>query len=67
MAKKQFGELKQGDKIVIFGDVLVVKKIELSEKGVKQGRTKARVEAENEKTGEEKVIIRLAKEEVEVK
>jgi translation elongation factor P/translation initiation factor 5A len=65
--KKQFGELKEGDKITIFGETFIVKKVELSERGVKQGRTKARVEAQNEKTGEEKVIIRLAREEVEVK
>jgi len=67
MAKKQFSELKEGDKIVVFGETLLVKKVELSEKGVKQGRTKCRVEALNEKTGEEKVIIRLAEEEVEIK
>ena len=66
MTKKQFGELKQGDKILVFSETLTVKKVELSEKGVKQGRTKARIEAVNDK-GEEKVIIRLAKEQVEVK
>jgi len=64
--KKQFGELKAGDKILIFGELLELKKIELSEKGVKQGRTKCRVEAVNEK-GELKIIIRLANEQVEVK
>tara|TARA_Y100000310_G_C20671313_1_gene810465 strand:- start:810 stop:1010 length:201 start_codon:yes stop_codon:yes gene_type:complete len=65
MTKKQYGELQQGDKISVFGQIFVVKKIELSEKGVKQGRTKARVEAVNEE-GQKKIIIRLAKEEVEV-
>jgi len=65
MPKKQFGELKPGDKIRVFGDVLEVKKVELSEKGVKQGRTKCRVEAANEK-GELKVIIRLANEQAEL-
>ena len=64
--KKQVGELKAGDKILVFGELLEVKKVELSEKGVKQGRTKARIEAINEK-GELKVIIRLANEQVEVK
>jgi len=63
--KKQFGELKVEEKIKVFGELLEVKKIELSEKGVKQGRTKCRVEAENEK-GEIKVIIRLTNEQVEV-
>jgi len=67
MTKKQFAELKQGDKITVFGETFIIKKIELSEPGVKQGRTKCRVEAENEKTGETKIIVRLAKEYAEVK
>lgn len=67
MAKKKFSELKEGDKIIVFGDTLVVKKIEVSEKGIKKGRVKCRVEAENQQTGEKKIIIRLAGEEVEVK
>ena len=66
MAKKQAGELKIGDKITVYGDTLTVKKIDFSEKGIKQGRTKVRIEAEN-KAGEPKVIIRLANEQVEVK
>lgn len=65
MAKKQYGEIKVGEKIIVFGEKLNVKKIDLSEKGIKQGRTKCRVEAENEK-GEQKIIIRLANELVEV-
>jgi len=65
MVKKQFGELKPGDKIRIFGELLEIKKVELSEKGVKQGRTKCRVEAENDK-GEQKIIIRLANEQAEL-
>ena len=67
MAKKQIAELKVGDKIVLFGEVFKIKKIEFSEKGIKQGRTKARIEAENEKTKETKIIIRLANEQIEVK
>jgi len=66
MARKQFGELKAGDKIKVFNELLEVKKVEISEKGVKQGRVKARIEAENEK-GELKIIIRLANEQIEVK
>jgi len=62
MAKKKFSELKQGDKILVYGDFFIIKKIEFSEKGIKQGRSKCRIEAENEKTGEKKVIIRLADE-----
>jgi translation elongation factor P/translation initiation factor 5A len=64
--KKQFGELKAGDKILVFGDLLEIKKIELSEKGIKQGRTKCRIEATNQK-GELKIIIRLANEQAEIK
>lgn len=66
MGKKKYGELKEGDKLVVFNETLIVKKVELSEKGVKQGRIKARIEAVNE-AGETKSIIRLANEEVEVK
>ena len=63
--KKQFGKLEPGDKIVMFNQIFVVQKVEVSEKGMKQGRTKARVEVKSQQ-GEEKVIIRLAKEQVEV-
>ena len=65
MAKKAYSELKAGDKIIVFGEVLLIKKIEFSGKGVKQGRAKCRVEAEN-KSGEQKIIIRLASEQAEV-
>jgi translation elongation factor P/translation initiation factor 5A len=67
MATKKYSDLKKGDKIVLFGEDFIVRDIELSKKGVKQGRRKCRVEAENEKTGENKIIIRLAKESVKVK
>ncbi len=66
MVRKQFGELNKGDKIVMFGKTLVVENVEVSEKGVKQGRTKARIEAIDEQ-GEKKTVIRLAKQPVEVK
>ncbi|MFH1500728.1 MAG: hypothetical protein ABIE22_02165 [archaeon] len=62
MNKKQFKEIKTGDKIILFGDTLIVNQIEFSEKGLKQGKAKCRVSAKNEKTGEEKVIIRLVTE-----
>ncbi len=67
MATKKYSDLKKGDKIILFGEDFTVRNIELSKKGVKQGRRKCRVEAENEKTGEKKIIIRLAKEPVQVK
>jgi len=66
MAKKPYSDLKEGDKITVFGETLTIKKIEFSGQGVKKGRSKCRVEAENEKTKEQKVIIRLANEQVEV-
>jgi translation elongation factor P/translation initiation factor 5A len=67
MGTKKYEDLKQGDKIILFEDIFMVKNIELSKVGVKQGRRKCRVEAENEKTGEKKIIIRLAKEPVKIK
>jgi len=62
---KKYSELKEGERINIFGETLVVEKIEKSGAGVKQGREKVRVEAKNDK-GEEKVIIRLGNEAVNV-
>jgi len=66
MAKKQFKDIKQGDKIISYGEKFVVKKIEFSGQGLKKGRPKCRIEAQNEKTGETKVIIRLVDEYTEV-
>jgi len=63
--KKQYKDLKEKDKIQIFGDTLTIKKIDFSEKGIKQGRVKCRIEAISEEK-EEKIIIRLADEYVEV-
>lgn len=65
MAKKQVKDLKEGDKIISFNQKFIIKKIEFSEKGVKQGRAKSRIEVENEQTGEQKVIIKLAEESVD--
>jgi len=63
--KKKYKDIKKEDKIQVFGDVLTIKKIDFSEKGIKQGRVKCRIEAIDE-AGEEKIIIRLADEYVEV-
>ena len=65
MVKKKYFELKVGDKIISFGEHLVIKKMEFSGQGIKQGRSKVRVEAANSK-GEVKVIIRLSGDLVEV-
>lgn len=59
--KKKFYELKQGEKIVVFGEPCVIKKMEFSGQGIKQGRAKCRIEAENGKK-EKKVIVRLSDE-----
>jgi translation elongation factor P/translation initiation factor 5A len=59
MVKKKYFELKVGDKIISFGEHLTIRKMEFSGQGIKQGRSKVRVEAENNK-GEIKIIIRLS-------
>jgi len=64
--KKKCSELKQGDVILIFGDEAIVKKVETSEKGIKQGRVKCRVEAET-KDKRPIIFVRLAEEEIEIK
>ncbi|MBI2630262.1 hypothetical protein HYW76_04105 [Candidatus Pacearchaeota archaeon] len=62
MPKKPILQLKVGDKILFYNEKFIVKKIEFSGKGVKQGKAKCRIEAENEKTKEMKVIIKLSNE-----
>lgn len=64
--KKKFFELKVGDVILVFGEPAVIKKIEFSGKGIKQGRAKCRLELENEKTKEAKVLVRLSDEYAEL-
>lgn len=64
MPKKQYCDLKSGEKIKLFNELLEVKKVEISGKGVKQGKAKCRIEAINEK-GEQKIVIRIANEQVE--
>lgn len=66
MVKKQFGKLEVGDKISFYGDKFIIEKIDFSEKGIKQGKSKCRIEAKNLKTGEQKVIIKLVEELAEV-
>ncbi|GBE20408.1 hypothetical protein BMS3Abin17_01149 [archaeon BMS3Abin17] len=60
MAKKKASELKEGDIISIYGEKSVVKKIETSGKGIKQGKVKCRIETESLGDKSQKVIIRLA-------
>lgn len=66
MVKKKASELKEGDIILVYGEKSVVKKIEMSGKGIKQGRVKCRIEAESLKEKKPVVVIRLAEDMVEV-
>jgi len=65
--KKKCSELKEGDTIVHFGEESVIKKVETSGKGIKQGRVKCRIEAEKKSDGQPVTFIRLADDEIEVK
>ncbi len=65
MAQKKASEIKQGDIILVYGDKAVVKKIETSGKGIKQGRVKCRIEAESLKDNKPVVVIRLAEDMIE--
>jgi len=66
MAQKKALEIKPGDVILIYGDKAVVKKIETSGKGIKQGRVKCRIEAESIKDKKHLVVIRLAEDLIEI-
>ena len=66
MAQKKASELKQGDIIVVYGEKAVVKKIETSGKGIKQGKVKCRIEAESVDDKKPVTIIRLAEDLIEV-
>lgn len=66
MSKKKASEIKQGDIIIIYGEKAIVKKIETSGKGIKQGKIKCRIEAESLTEKKPVVIIRLAEDLVEV-
>ncbi len=66
MAQKKALEIKQGDVILVYGEKAVVKKVETSGKGIKQGRVKCRIEATSEKDSKPLVIIRLAEEMIEL-
>ena len=66
MVQKKASEIKEEDVISIYGDKAIVKKVETSGKGIKQGRTKCRIEAEFTKDNRPTVIIRLAEDVIEV-
>ena len=60
-------DLKEGDIISLYGEECVVKKVETSGEGIKKGRSKCRVEVEGIKDKQQKVIIKLAEDTIEVK
>ena len=66
MVQKKASELKEGDTITVYGEKAVVKKIETSGKGIKQGKVKCRIEAESIKDKKPVVMIRLAEDLIEV-
>lgn len=66
MVQKKAEEIKEGNVIIVYGEQAVVKKIETSGKGIKQGRVKCRIEAESLKDKKPIVIIRLAEDLIEV-
>ena len=59
-------ELKKGDVFILDNETYKVKEIEVSKVG-KHGRAKVRVEVRNNKTNENKTIIRVSIEKVEKK
>jgi translation elongation factor P/translation initiation factor 5A len=65
MPKKKAEELKEGEIIITYGEKAIVRKVETSGKGLKQGRVKCRIEAESLKDKKPIVIIRLANDLVE--
>ncbi len=65
MVQKKVLELKEGDIILVYGDKAIVKKIESSGKGIKQGKVKCRIEAETIDEKKSIVVIRLAEEMIE--
>lgn len=66
MAQKKPSELKEGNIILIYGEKAIIKKIESSGKGIKQGKEKYRIEAESLTTKNPIIIIRLADDLIEI-
>lgn len=66
MTQIKASEIKQGDVITVYGEKVIVKKIETSGKGIKQGRVKCRIETESVKEKKPLVLIRLAEDLIEV-
>lgn len=66
MVQKKAVDLKEGEIILVYGEKAVVKKVETSGKGIKQGRVKCRIEAESVKDNKPLVVIRLAEDMIEL-
>jgi len=67
MVSKKASELEEGDIIIVYGEEAEVKKIEISGKGIKQGRIKCRIEAETIDGKKPVAVIRLAEDIIEVR
>ncbi|MFA5173814.1 MAG: hypothetical protein WC438_01385 [Candidatus Pacearchaeota archaeon] len=65
MTLKKISELKEGDIILVYGEKALIKKIESSGKGIKQGKVKCRIEAEKLKDHEPIIVIRLLEDKIE--
>ena len=66
MVQRKVNEIKKGEVILVYGEKAIVKNIETSGKGIKQGRVKCRIEAESIKEKKLIVLIRLADDLIEV-
>ena len=65
MVQKKVSELKEGDVITVYGEKAIIKTIETSGKGIKQGKVKCRIEAEKITDKENIVVIRLLEDTIE--
>lgn len=66
MVRKKVSELKKGDTITIYGEKSIVRQVETSGKGIKQGKVKCRIEVESLRDKSQKIIIRLAEDILDV-
>lgn len=59
MGQIKAGDVKVGDDILVYGEEVSVKSVEISGKGIKQGRVKCRIEGVSVKEGKPVVLVRL--------
>ena len=66
MPECKISDLKKGDKIIVEGNILIIKDIQTSAIA-KHGKVKRRMETINEKTKEKIILVRLADDIIELK